>query len=538
MSDDNKKSLSEEEFDLVMQFATGLHSGYGYGYGFQTPYTQNQNLINLTSVQSEKPNVDSILSSLNNAKINYKEIQGYSEFLNIFDTIFGNVIDYYNGMLSYDLSISCKNMKDPKDYNSEEYKADLKRVYKFLDAFDYVQEFSKITKQLLIYGVSFNWFRDSIGTYNEDTDALELEKQRNFALQFLPQNKCLITGYWNKGSLLFDFDMNYFLNSTTDLDLFDPWFKKRFNRVFKDGEQKYNPSAQFDYRNGSFTTYTQTSPTDGAYCFKWNPSDFAIVPPFASLMKSAINNDVVTDLQMDKDIISAYLLLAGEIETMDSLKSGDKPNQTKFSPNALGQFMNLVTSGLKRNVKAVAMPLGNIRGWQYNDQNPNMANTQYTSTASQGASASRLIYSSDKMSQSELQNAILTDYNLMKKLYYQYENFLEFYINRKTKKYKFAFRFDGSNYIFEQESRRKAINELATIGLTLNASAWASAYGYKPQSFDRMLEEARYGGLTDKLTLLLNKNTMNSGNETQQVGRPTINDNELNDKGEETRDRE
>ena len=536
MSDDVKKSLSEEEVNMVLQFAYGL--GNGFQYGFSTPYTQNQNFINLTNISSSKPNVDSILSSLENAKTNFKELQGYSEFLDIFDTIFGKTIDYLDGMLSYDLSISCKNMKDPQGYNSKEYKDDLKRVYKFLDSFDYVQEFRKITRQLLIYGVSFNWFRDSNGTYNEDTDALELEKRRNFALQFLPQNRCMLTGYFEKG-LLFDFDMSYFLNSTVDIDLFDPWFKKTYAHIWKD-KQNYNPDSQFMQRDGTFSTYTQTSPTYGAYCFKWNPSTFVILPPFASLMKSAINNDVVTNLQLDKDIISAYLLLAGEIGVMDSLKSGDKPNQTKFSPNALGQFMSLVTSGLKRNVKAVAMPLENIRGWQYNDQNPNMANTQYNSTASQGASASRMIYSSDKMSQSELQNAILTDYNLMKKLYVQYENFLDFYINRKTKKYKFSFHFNGSNYIFEQESRQKAINELATVGLTLNSSAWASAYGIKPQDFDRMLEEAHYGDLTNKLTLLLNKNTMNNDGSSSDnsSGRPTSNDNQLNDKGEESRDRE
>ena len=99
---------------------------------------------------------------------------------------------------------------------------------------------------------------------------------------------------------------------------------------------------------------------------------------------------------------------------------------------------------------------------------------------------------------------------------------------------------NGSNYIFEQESRQKAINELATVGLTLNSSAWASAYGIKPQDFDRMLEEAHYGDLTNKLTLLLNKNTMNNDGSFSDnpSGRPTSNDNQLNDKGEESRDRE
>lgn len=528
----NKSKLSEDELNFTLQFAQGLYNGLTNGC--YSPFIQNSNLVNLTNIPSNAPSLDKVSEALSKIGSDPTVLQGYSEFLNIFDTIYGKTIDYYDGMLSYDLRITCTNAKG-EDYKSEEYQKDLKRVYKFLDSFDYKQEFRKVTKQLLKTGVSYNWFRDSIGTYNEDTEALEIEKQRNFALQILPQDKCLITGYFNKGSLLFDFDMNYFSNSGVDIALFDPWFSKRYREMWTQKDNLYIPSSQLYNRDGTFANYVQTSPIDGAWCFKWDCDNFAIVPPFASLMKSAVNNDTVANLQMDKDIISAYLLLAGEIGMKDTQKSGEKTNQTKFSPKALGDFMNLVTSGLKKNVKAVAMPLENIRGWQYNDQNPNMADSHYYSTASQGASASRLIYSSDKMSQSELQNAIITDYNLIKKLYSQYQNFLDFFINKKTRKFKFSFVFDGSNYPFERESRQKAINELSAIGLTLNSSAWASAYGYAPQEFSRMLEEAHYGDLTDNLTLMLNKNTM-SVEDGSLGGRPKQDDSELGDSGETSRD--
>lgn len=525
-------SLSASELDFTMQFAQGLYNNIKYGYN--TPFLQNINLQDLTNIRGEEPTTTKVLNALKHALDNSETLQGYSEFLEIFDTIYGKIIDYYAGILSYDLSITCKNVKDPQEYSSDEYRQDLKRVHKFLDCFDYRQEFMKVTKQVLRTGVSFNWFRDSVGTYNKDTEALEIEKQRNFALQFLPQTECLITGYFNKSSLLFDFNLDYFEGGTTDISLFDPWFSLKYAQIWKSNDT-YIPSAPLNKRNGRFANYVQTSPLNGAWCFKWDAENFAILPPFASLMKSAINNDVVTDLQLDKDMISAYLLLAGEIGMMDGLKSGDQKNQTKFSAKTLGDFMSLVTSGLKRNVKTVAMPLENIRGWQYNDQNPNMANNQYNTTASQGASASRLIYSSDKMSQAELQNAILTDYNLVGRLYRQYENFLEFFVNKKTKKYKFSFTFSGTNYIFERESRCTLINQLASVGFCLNTSAWASAYGFKPQEFDRMIEEAHYGTLQNNLTLLLNRNTMTTDS-VSTGGRPVANDNEIGDSGETSRE--
>ena len=111
----------------------------------------------------------------------------------------------------------------------------------------------------------------------------------------------------------------------------------------------------------------------------------------------------------------------------------------------------------------------------------------------------------------------------------------------KTENYKFSFRFDGSNYLFEQESRRKSINELATLGLTLNMSAWASAYGYEPHIFERMLQEAHNSDFLDNLTLLMNKNietsnvanNSNIGNTIGNVGgRPRKDDIEISDSRE------
>ena len=54
-----------------------------------------------------------------------------------------------------------------------------------------------------------------------------------------------------------------------------------------------------------------------------------------------------------------------------------------------------------------------------------------------------------------------------------------------------------------------------------------------------MLDEAHYGNLQDKLTILANLNTMNTtdvGNIRAEGGRPKTNDSDLTDKGVESRD--
>ena len=75
------------------------------------------------------------------------------------------------------------------------------------------------------------------------------------------------------------------------------------------------------------------------------------------------------------------------------------------------------------------------------------------------------------MSQEEIRNAILADYNVMRKVYAQFNNFLDFYVNQLTKHYKFKFAFDGSVYGFEREWRKDGIMKLAQTGIVLNETA-------------------------------------------------------------------
>lgn len=539
-----KDELSKEQVMEVMDFVSTLDNSYIQGLskranknkrqGFYSPQIQNDEEKRKGRDKiSKMPTEENLSNAIYGNDGNFGLLQAYSEFFDTIDSIYSSIIKYISGLLSFDLSISCKNIKDVSEYKSQEYKEDLQRVYRFFDFFDYKHEFSKVYKNLILDGVNFVWFRDSKTSYSKDKDALEENEVRSFTLQQLPQDRCLITNIYNKGDIGFDFDINYFNSGTIDVGLYDDLLIKKYDNVSEQFE--YIPSNKITNRNGMYGEYVQTSTLDGAYCFKVDDETLFIKPPLVSMFKTLLTNEEIKDLQKDKDILSAYYLLAGEIGTMTT-KSGDRANQTKFTPEVLGDLLSYVTSGLKRNVKPVAMPVENIRGWQYNDQNPNMYNNKLKESSAQGISASKLIYNTDTSSQSVIQNAILSDYNYWKKLYFQFERFLEFYVNMKTKKYKFSFRLDGSNYLFERESRRKSINELANLGLTLNLSAWASAYGYEPHIFERMLQEAHNSNFTDNLTLLMNKNIDTNSvanNDINNVGgRPKKEDIEISDSRE------
>ena len=534
----NKEQLTNEELNSVLQFSDSLYRGLSnYGNFFMgTPFTQNQNLLKINNNPS-KPTYDRLAQALETSPYDYGKLASYSEFMEIWDSLYAKTLRYFEGLLAFDLSYSCKNIKDPKEYKSKEYKDDLRRIHKFLDSFDYKSEFKKIVKELMRKDISYVWFRDSQEINNPiDLDDFSIKKTEKFGLQIMPDKYCLLTGYFNSGQLLYDFNMNYFLNATVDIDLFSPAFKKKFREVFDNPkENTYNPSSQLDRRTGEFATWIQCSPNDGAWAFKFDTSNFRQVPPLITLLKGCLDAEEAQALQKDKNMISAYLVLAGEIATLSTEKSGNKADQFKIAPKTMGDFMALVSKGLKTNVKPLALPLEDIHGWQFTDSNPNMVDNQKKVSAGDGASASTLIYTSDKMSQFEIENAIYTDYCFMKPLYYQFNQFLNFFINKKTVKYKFEFNFDGLDRQWDREKRQNTLRNYADKGIVLDSTIWASAFGISPQTFQRSMECAHNSDFVDNLTMLLNANTMKNGGGEENVGSPEKGI-EKSDKTEEIQD--
>jgi len=506
-----EKLLNEEQVNIVLEFSDALRN-YGWAEGFWSPWQSNQLLKDLTGRQITNKDGAKTLENLRKALGNYKEnitqIQGYMEFANAYDMLFARTLESYVNSLSFDLQVICENAYAPEEYTSKEYLEDKKRINDFLLKFDYKKEFRNVVQQVLLRETYYTWFRKTKWG----------NKGMKFALQIMPQDRCMLTGYWEKG-LLFDFDMGYFLTAGTDIDGYDPAFKKYYNRVFGGNQpiSDYRPTNPLNERNGVYAMWTQTSPEDGAWAFKFNTSDFYSSPFLAPYLKSALTSDKIEQMQYDKDLAEAYAILAGEIETFDTAKSGTQTDQTVFKPNTLAGFMSKAKAGLESSTKLAAMPLKNLKWYQFEDKNPDMYKNNLSTTAGIGTGLSRIIYSTDRMSNAEVEAAMNETYQTMKPLYYQFSNFMEFFANKLTKKYKFKFIFDGATYRYEKELRFDKISKLADKGIVLSPSVWASAIGMHPVLFENSLMESKASGWTENLQLLLNSNTTAQDTKT---GRP------------------
>ena len=505
-----KKLLNEQQVNLVLEFSDALRN-YGLAEGFWSPWQSNQLLKDLTGQQiinkDNAKTLENLRYILGNYKQNITQIQGYMDFANSYDMLFARTLESYVNSLSFDLQVICINAYSKEEYKSSEYIEDKKKINEFLLKFDYQKEFRNVLQQVLLRETYYTWFRKTKWG----------NKGMKFALQIMPQDRCMLTGYWEKG-LLFDFDMAYFLMAGTDIDGYDPAFKKYYNRVFNGNSSisDYRPTNPLNERDGTYAMWTQTSPEDGAWAFKFNTSDFLSVPFLAPALKNALSNDEIEKLQYDKDIAEAYAILAGEIETFDTAKSGTQSDQTVFKPNTLGGFMAKAKNGLNNSTKLAAMPLKNLKWYQFEDKNNDMYSRQLSNSAAVGTGLSRIIYSNDRMSNAEVEAAMNETYQTMKPLYYQFSNFMEFFANKLTKKYKFKFLFDGATY---KDARFDRLLKLADKGIVLAPSAWASVLGMNPALFENSLLESKGTNWTENLQLLLNTNTT-SQNKSSIVGRP------------------
>ena len=521
----SEQLLSANQVEAVMQFAQGMWAAERYGV--YTPWLQNQLLNNLNNTP-KVPTYKTITDALASYKESAESLQGYMEFMQKFDMIFARTLMSYVNVLSFDLRVT--DNATPEERRSKEYQEEKKKVYRFLDNFDYKAEFRKMLQEMLRHEVVYVWFRKTKWG----------NKGMKCALQILPQDRCLLTGYWDKG-MLFDFDMGYFLQPGVDIDGFDPVFKKYYNNIFGEAQnpRNYIPTNPLGSRDGVFALWTQTSPDDGGWCFKFDTSNFNTTPYLAPFLKDSIRNEEIALLQYNKDIASAYGILAGEIRLFDGAKTGEVANQFAIDPVTLGAFMGKVKEGLQNvggtnsNVKAVAMPTENIKWFQFNDSNTSMYNNQLANSAGVGSGISRVIYSSDRMSNAEVEAGIIDQYNTVSQVYSQFNNFLEFFANKLTKKFHFYFTLNGCSYPFEREKRFDMLTKAADKGIVLGPSAWASAMGYTPMEFERLLDDAKYGDFSSKWQLMLNTNTTKQEN---QGGRPQKESMEISDSAQNSRD--
>lgn len=519
---EEEKELTEEQVWNIVNYVDGLYRDIktnGWGVLDNYIYNSDNEKINLKNLTDNPKVLD--LEEIRNAQANWKNndelLRDVSTFYKYWDGLYAKALRYYSNLLGWNYSFYCTNASGD-DYKSEEYKKDYNKVLNFFNNFDVKKEGDKVIRNCLVTDSYYTWFRKS---------------SLGYTLQVMPQKYCKITGSSAVSNFLYDFNLNYFYNSTVNIENYDASLIKAFNSINEEGGLNYdaNRLKEFAIRKGEINrtatnnNWVRTKVSSGAWCWKFNSDTFSVVPPFSALFKNLFDDDTIVKLQKNKDMIASNFILWGEMPLKKEGMTGTEKNAFKVDAKIMGQLLKMARSAFIKDSKIVALPLENTRSAQFMDGNSLMSQNYLSSSASQLNSVPELIYNTGKMSQEITKNALMSDYQWVSKIYNQMEDFLNYFVNKETETYKFKFTVEGSTLYWDIKDKQESIGKIIDRGILPNISKIASLWNMKPQELIAMMDEMKNGDTIDKLQLLLNSNTSKDGSSLQngsnsEGGRP------------------
>lgn len=494
------KMLTTQEVNDVLrvwdavEFARNYNNAYFNSYITPDAINEQMQNINMNPVEAT---VDEIVKALNTPKSSEEILRGYANSLENQNMYYKRLLRYLGDLPAFNMTFDCVNITKPSEYNSNAFKKDLAIVDDFSNRFNAKEQFSMALRQMLRQGVFYSVFRD---------------EGSNYVLQELPARFCKITGKFDYG-LLFDFDFNWFIsNYGVDINMYPKVMKKMYREVFDNISKKYNPAKRVDYRNTSFVYWHQCSPNDGFWAWKVSPEITTLIPYFAPLFPDIALQPVIRNLQNDKYFIEASKLIVGLLGFHDNKQSGTVSNQIKMTPDMIGRFLGVARKGIKKQIGLTALPVDDVKVVEFDVKERNMLTEYLENITDQSIASSAVLSNTEKLSvhQSKLASAI--DNNFVKSMYPAFANFVEYYINKRTTKYKFKIAFHDFNTPDDMAQRKDLLETYISKGAT-NWELMArlndkNVFEYKRQI---MMENSMFGDIPSQFVQLNNFYTQTGG---------------------------
>jgi hypothetical protein len=491
---------------------------------------------------------DDLESALDSPKDSEDKLRAYSQDFEVKSMVYKRLISYLSNMLSFDVTYT--STAGPEDYGKPRYKRDLETVERLLDKFDYKKEFSVAVREMLRNDAYFACIR---------------ELENNIVLQELPADYCKITGRWEAG-FLFSFDMNWFISTGVDINMYPDFFKKKYKEIWEEGnlKQRYLPSLPLESRSKSSWAQWVDVPVDVGVCFKMTPELATRLPYFTPLFSDLVLQPTIRILQKNANMAAASKMIVGQVPMLkDDIKATVK-DSIAISPELLGKFMALVKSAISEAIKVASAPLEDMQSISFDLESEIYENYLRTMLATTGTNTNLLFTSDLKANVIETQLSLNVDEQMMCSLYLQFNSFMNYLINKKTTRFKFYIEFEGTHFFLNRQLRYDYAMELFDKGIVLPQKI-AAAIGMKPSQMRKQMEESKaMGFVTEMLTsptfeqqkemadiqgkqqeklsninaenqIKTMQNTENQNGNSTSRGRPRKKDSELSEEGSQTR---
>lgn len=183
------------------------------------------------------------------------------------------------------------------------------------------------------------------------------ESDGEFFIHLLDPDYCKISSQqYYRGVLNFAFDFSFFDSSTNAyyLDVYDPIFKKMYNKYSSDSNMRW-----------------QELPIENTFCLKINIDNLDYpIPPLSGLFDSIINLADLQAVQDLKDELEAYKLIYAKINTISGTKDVDDFEIDLDLANAFYQKMQ---AAIPENITTILTPM-ELDTIDFNTNNANDVN--------------------------------------------------------------------------------------------------------------------------------------------------------------------
>ena len=183
------------------------------------------------------------------------------------------------------------------------------------------------------------------------------QKDGEFFIHLLDPDYCKISSQqYYRGVLNYAFDFSFFDVSTNAyyLDVYDPIFKKMYNKYAADSSKRW-----------------QEMPIENVFCYKINGDNLDYpIPPLSGLFDSIINLADLQAVQDLKDELEAYKLIWAKIDTISGSKDVDDFEIDLELANA---FYQKLQSAIPENITTVMSPM-DLNTIDFNTNNANDVN--------------------------------------------------------------------------------------------------------------------------------------------------------------------
>jgi hypothetical protein len=468
--------LTEQEVWNVIDFARSYNGMIGQGYLTPDLISSRMRDVTLNPMAATE---DTLNKALSDPKDSELQLRSFSQDFEMKSMVYKRLITYMADMLAFDITYTSD--AESKDYSTPKYKKDLKTVEDILEKFPYKKELSIAVKQMVRNDAFFACIRD-LGD--------------SIILQELPADYCKITGRW-EGGFLFSFNMYWFLLPGVDINMYPDFFKKKYREIWinPNGTQNYIPSMPPELRSSSWIYWVDV-PIDVGMCFKYSPELATRLPYFTPLFSDLILQSLMRNLQKNATMAAASRMIVGQVPMLSKDIKATVKDSIAISPDLLGKFMALVKSAISESIKVAAAPLEDLQGISFDSENELYDSYLKTTLASSGVNTNLIFTSDIKPNVLETQLSLNVDEQMMTALYDQFNVFMNYFINRYTKTFKFKFTFEGTQFFLNRQQRLESIMTLYNVGIILPQKI-AAAIGMKPSQLRKHLEEAQASGFMD-----------------------------------------